>query len=161
ELCDGAGFGRTKVRAREESHASIQRGPVNRVPGAGGPGLEPAHRVVARASSIGRTGAARCNNQHTPRRPGAAPTFLLLREYDAPLVVVIVHNHHLHPHSRMRPGAPSRSSIRSTANNTNKYRIETPNNRFPARAPSSRSPRATIRKDSPIIAAPAAIATAP
>src|SRR6266446_10704472 len=52
-------------------------------------------------------------------RPGAAAALLLVREYDALRVVVIVHNQHLAPHSRTRPGAPSRSSIKSTANNTN------------------------------------------
>src|SRR5260370_19564350 len=87
-------------------------------------------------------------------RPGAATALLLVREYDARLVVVIVHNQHLAPHSRTRPGAPSRSSIKSTANNTNRYRIETPNNRLAARRPSSSSPRAMMCKDSPIIAAP-------
>src|SRR5260370_36894155 len=94
-------------------------------------------------------------------RPGAPAALLLVREYDARLVVVMVHNQHLAPHSRTRPGAPSRSSIKSTANNTNRYRIETPNNRLAARRPSSSSPRAMTCKDSPIIAAPATIAVTP
>src|SRR5258708_6181390 len=94
-------------------------------------------------------------------RPGAAAALLLVREYDARLVVVIVHYQHLAPHSRTRPGAPSRSSIKSTANNTNSYRIETPNNRLAPRRPSPSSPRAMMCKDSPIIAAPATIAVTP
>src|SRR6266852_6508228 len=51
-------------------------------------------------------------------RPRAAAALLLIREYDALLAVVIVHCRRLAPHSSTRPGAPSRSSIRSTANNT-------------------------------------------
>src|SRR5260370_12878426 len=45
-------------------------------------------------------------------RPGAATALLLFREYDARLVVVIIHNRHLTPHSTTRPNPPPSPSLK-------------------------------------------------